>query len=157
MTISFTSIPCLPAAVLKAGIEDSDNIFEGEDFKAEFILLDKDSGNYQAKIKITNTKSSTIQNWALRIEFNSDIATIEQASILKHESNVYYIKGLNSNRNIAPDETVEFKISGTSSFVTSPSHYSMIEFQDFVNDLDYIISYQLENSWDSGYQGKSKF
>lgn len=80
--------------------------------------------------------------------------TIWNASILKHDEDIYYIKNAGWNQDIRPDEMVEFEFTSKSPYVqTVPSSYEVLESRNLVPEMLYQGSAHYTKNWESGYQG----
>lgn len=158
LAIVFAVTPCISNCsdqIVKAQESSIDKIYDGDGFQAQFILDTTYEGGFQARIQLKNTGKKTIQNWTLRFQFNSVITYIWNASVVKQERGVYYIKNAGWNQDIKQGETVEFGFTGsTAGVLQNPAGYEILESKSIVDDLDYQISSHFTNNWESGYEGK---
>lgn len=128
---------------------------QGNGFKIEFKVKDKWEGNYNAELIITNTQDTPLENWGLKFNLDAQINNIWGAKIEEHKNNVYKIKNLGWNQDIAVGESITIGISTTySKYITEPYNYQWLGTQVEANNEDYTIEFRVTNDWGEGFNGE---
>ncbi|MCL5038170.1 MAG: glycosyl hydrolase family 18 protein [Chloroflexi bacterium] len=104
--------------VLLTGESASRSEIDPSGFRAEFKLSSDWKSGFGADITVTNLGSSRLNNWQLEFDFDRNITTIWNGSIVSHEGNHYVIKGESWNSWIEPGGSVSFGFNGSPGAVT---------------------------------------
>ena len=131
--------------------ENTESVFEDENFKISFTLSSNWDGGYNANIKLENTGKYVIQNWYLKFDYNNSITNIWNAEIYSSEESKYVIKNVGWNQDIDPGSSVEFGISGNHSFMGFPENYELVCSSVEVVGDNYEIVYTVDSDWVDGF------
>lgn len=98
-----------------------------EDYDVEYSTESLWKGGLVGKIKISNNRDDSIEDWRLSFTYDGDITEIWNAKILSHIGNVYVISGKDYNQNICKDVFVGFKVSMNGD-IGNPSDFYLEEY-----------------------------
>jgi Cellulose binding domain/Calx-beta domain/Glycosyl hydrolases family 18 len=79
---------------------------------AQFSVTNDWINGFNGDVTIQNTGASTIHGWKVQFNFNGQISSIWNASILSHSGNVYVVQPANWNTDIAAGQTIDFGFTG---------------------------------------------
>jgi alpha-L-arabinofuranosidase len=82
------------------------------DATATFSVIAVRKKRFQAGITITNTGTTTIDDWTLQFQFTARITSIRDATLVSHVHKQYVIENAADNGTIAPGQSVSFSFLG---------------------------------------------
>lgn len=115
-------------------------IYEGDGFTVTCTIDAEWENNYNATITITNTGSTTTDNWIISFVSRDTIDSIWNASIDSHNNNTYQIKNVGWNQDIETNKSVSFGF--TASFedkIHIPQEYIMLGNTIFMETKNYCV------------------
>lgn len=131
------------------------HIFEENNYSVKYVIENAWKGNYTAKIEITNKTDSPIENWMISFLCEDELSGIYDASIVKHEENMYQIKNVEYNQDIPAYGTVSFGFQVTYDGIADIPHpYIVLSEETLVVSENYQLDYYVTNAWDGGYTGE---
>jgi hypothetical protein len=83
-----------------------------------FNVTDDWGTGFVAEIRITNTTTTTLQNWTLEFDFDRQITSIWNATLVSRTGTRYVIKPAAWNTTLAPGESLTFGFQGERGNVT---------------------------------------
>lgn len=126
-------------------------LYEADNYRVIFTLSSYWDTGYNANIKLENIGDSTIQSWYLGFDYNNAITNIWNAKVHTSVENKYIIKNDGWNQDIAAGGSISFGISGNHAFKGFPKNYELIGESTEVKKEDYIIKYNVDSDWGSGF------
>lgn len=93
---------------------DGRHMVKETDYDIKFSIDDKWDTGYTGTIAITNNSDREIKDWQLEFKLKNQIDSMWLADIIDIDDDVYVVKGIVSNRNIKPGETIEIHFNTTS-------------------------------------------
>lgn len=128
--------------------ESTSKEFEYLNFTVNYIINNSWENNQNVEIKITNTGSETIQNWAMKFDPCGTITGLWGAEL----SNDCVIKNAYYNADIAVGSSINFgyTLTGVSGI---PSDFSLCSSYKNASIDGYTVDLSVINDWDSGFCG----
>ncbi len=83
-----------------------------EDYDVVFKVKDSWNEGFNADITISNQEENTIEDWVLEFDFDAEITSIWNGTILSGEGGHYVIQNAGYNANVLANERVSFGIQG---------------------------------------------
>lgn len=130
---------------------DISSIYETDEYRVTFLLVNVWDGGYDARIKIDNLGLVAIENWMLGFAYEGKFSNIWNAKVKEEKEGQFVIKNVGWNNTIAPNSSVEFGFSENNSFKGFPAEYRMLGSIIVEKANDYEIKYELNSDWDEGY------
>ncbi len=128
-----------------------ETVFNGNGFTVKYVIDSIWENQYTANVTITNTGSSTIENWELSYQSADEYSNIWNAEVTCHSARNYNVKNLGYNQNIAPGQSVSFgfqaSFTGTPDI---PKSYQMLGESQPVDGSDCQVTCKIQNQWNSG-------
>ncbi len=131
------------------------HIFEENNYSVKYVIENSWEGNYTARIELTNKTDSPIENWMISFLCEDELSGIYDASIVKHEENMYQIKNVEYNQDIPAYGTVSFGFQVTYDNIADIPHpYIVLSEETLVVSENYQLDFYVTNTWDGGYTGE---
>lgn len=139
-----------------AGVEvNQPIIYQGDGFKAEFVVNSKWQGAFLGEIKLINTGSKTIENWLLKLDFSHEITSIWNADIIEHKDHTYMIKNRGWNADVDPGQTVTIGFQANyEEFISKPVNYKFPLGKIEVNQKDYTAAFKVLSDWGQAFNAQ---
>lgn len=132
-------------------------VYEGNGMKIDFTIDSQWSDAFNATIKIENTGTQPIENWAVSFCFPHQITNIWNASIIETQENMYTIKNLGWNQDIPVGGSVNFGFTANASgVVMNPSQFFLNTKNQTVGTESFQADYAVKKDWVSGYTASLK-
>ena len=110
---------------------------DGDNYKAEFSVTSDWGDGYTGSITITNDTDKEIRDWVLSFDFDYDIDTVWNASIIEHNENHYVIQNTGYNGNLKKGEKIEIGFQGKPGNIQNgPYNYELLSYEDLRLELD---------------------
>ena len=105
--------------------------------------------------ELTNKTDAPIENWMISFLCADELSGIYDASIIKHENDMYQIKNVEYNQDIPAYGTVSFGFQVTYDEVADIPHpYIVLSQETLVASENYQLDFYVTNAWEGGYTGE---
>lgn len=133
-------------------IKADNGIFDYSDYTVEYNIVNEWEGNQNIEIKLTNTGSEPIYNWALKYNAGGTVEGAWNCAIFDYSGTDYIIKNAGYNYEILPGESVTFGYTLTGSNLTAPSGFENCAERVEIKDK-YNAQLVITDKWESGFTG----
>lgn len=104
------------------------------DYDVDFIVDSDWNSGFTGRIIIKNLSQRPIKDWTLEFDFDKNIQSIWNATIISHTGNHYIIKNNTYNMNIEAGSSISFGFNGASGNVKGePVNYKMTQKVDVID------------------------
>ncbi len=132
----------------------TESVWTSENFEVKHSIINYWEGGYQGEVVITNIGDTTIEDWNLMFEMDTDIYQIWNASIDSDENGLYIIKNDNWNANISAGQSRSFGyLASYENAFTLPENYGISGSEKELAGDSYEITYEVTDMWEDGYVG----
>lgn len=128
-------------------------VYEAENFKVRYTLLNLWNGGFNANVEIENTGEFAINNWHLFFPSTNEFVTVWNGEIAWHEEGQYVVKNAGWNQDIAPGQKASFGIGCNENFSGFPESYELLGRNLLVSEENYSVDYRTESIWEGGFSG----
>lgn len=130
-------------------------VFEESEYTVNYYIDNVWEGNYTARVEIVNKTDIAIENWMISFLCENELSNIYNATIVKHEEDLYQIKNVAYNQDIPANGTVSFGFQVTfEDKIDIPHPYIVFAGEQNVTNEQYDIAFNITEQWDDGYTGE---
>lgn len=112
-----------PSINIKA--ETNSNLFTYSDYIIEYNVVNEWEGHQNIEIKLTNTGSEPIYNWALGYNAGGEIINTWNSTVYSNSGTDYIIKNAVYNYEVMPNESITFGYTLMGNNLTIPSSFEI--------------------------------
>lgn len=153
VAVIITAIMCITAfSAIIATAEIISKIFVYSDCTIEYTVVNEWEGYQNIEIKLTNTGSEPIYNWALGYNAGGEIINIWNSTIYSNSGTNYVIKNAGYNYEVMPNESVTFGYTLVGNNLTIPSSFENCAKRIKISD-EYNVQMIVTDKWDVGFTG----
>lgn len=135
------------------GADKNSSVYIGNGYIVYYSIDSEWNNNQNIKIKIKNTSSEPILNWALKYDAYGEVNSLYNALVYSCDNTQYIIKNIGHNYEIKPDQTVDFGYCLTGDNPDVPEVFEICSQRTDKPEDEYSISLDVTNNWDSGFTG----
>lgn len=153
VSIFMATIICLsllPSFNLRA--EMLSNIFTYNNYNIEYNVVNEWEGYQNIEIKLTNTGSEPIYNWALGYNAGGEIINTWNSTVYSNSGTDYIIKNAVYNYEVMPNESITFGYTLIGNNLTIPSSFENCTERIEISDK-YDAQLIITDKWDVGFTG----
>lgn len=139
----------LPAINVKAKVS---SIFMFSDYTIEYNIVNEWDGYQNIEIKLTNTGSEPIYNWALGYNAGGEITNTWNSTVYSSNGTDYIIKNAGYNYEVMPEASTTFGYTLMGSNLTIPNDFENCAERIEISDK-YNAQLVITDKWDIGFTG----
>lgn len=125
-----------------------------EDFVVEYRFEQYYGGARRVSLKLTNTGTETIENFALYYDFGGTVTMTEECRVITNESGLRYLKSLGQyNADIAPGETRNFAYTLSDATCDFPDYFRFVQIRQLWSDDDFSASLAVTSAYEDIIHG----
>lgn len=138
--------------VITATAEMSSNVFTYSDYTIEYNVVNAWEGYQNIEIKLTNTGSKPIYNWALGYNAGGEITNTWNSTVYYNNGTDYVIKNAGYNYEVMPEASITFGYTLMGSNLTIPSAFENCTERIEISDK-YTAQLVITDNWNDGFTG----
>ncbi|MCM1508553.1 MAG: DUF4474 domain-containing protein [Ruminococcus flavefaciens] len=135
------------------GADKKSSVYIGNGYIVYYDIDNDWSNNQNITIKIKNTSSEPILNWALKYDAYGEINGLYNALVYDCDNTQYIIRNIGYNYEIKPNQTVDFGYCLTGDNLDIPEVFEICSQRTDKPEDEYNVSFNVINNWDSGFTG----
>ncbi len=139
--------------VFPASAEVRNNLYEYNGYNVEYTVTNEWYGGQTVEIKIINTGTESILNWAVKCEIDGEISNLWNAQIYDNKNSTYIFKNCGWNYEIRPNEYVIFGYTLNNDVFSIPEEIESCTERKMLT-LGYSVDLNITSTWDTGIQGE---
>lgn len=132
--------------------EETKKIFTYSNYAIEYNVVNAWGNSQNIEIKLTNTGSETIYNWALGFNADGEISGIWNGIVFRRNGTNYIIKNSGYNYEILPGSSITFGYTLNGDKLDIPDDFELCSERNVIND-NYSTKLVLEDRWENGFSG----
>ncbi len=133
--------------MITAGIENHTLI----DY-VEYNVQNEWTGYQNIDVRVTNTGTEPILNWALGYDAGGEIMGVYNGTVLSSDGTEYVIKNAGHNYEIAPNASANFGYTLRSDNPVLPEKFENLAKRVDISE-GYDVQLRIDNSWNTGFNG----
>lgn len=139
--------------VFPASAEVRNNLYEYNGYNVEYTVTNEWYGGQTVEIKIINTGTESILNWAVKCEIDGEISNLWNAQIYDNKNSTYIFKNCGWNYEIRPNEYVIFGYTLNNDVFSIPEEIESCTERKMLT-LGYSVDLNITSTWDTRIQGE---
>lgn len=125
--------------------------YQYDGYSIDYQVKSHWDGNQTVEVKIANTGTEPILNWAVKYDAGGIITDLANAEIYKQTDNLYILKNSGYNYEILPDQSTSFNYTVTGDDLVVPEDIKLITKRSVRQD-GYDVQYHITDDWETGFQ-----
>jgi hypothetical protein len=126
-----------------------------EGYKVEYNVQNEWIGFQTIDVKVTNTGTEPIINWAFKYDAGGEILGVHNGEIFDNNGTAYIIKNAVHNYEIAPNSSVNFGYTLKSDNHVAPEKFENLA-KRVVADGGYNVEFEISSLFDTSFNGVIK-
>ena len=113
--------------------------YQYDGYSIDYQVKSHWDGNQTVEVKIANTGTEPILNWAVKYDAGGIITDLANAEIYKQTDNLYILKNSGYNYEILPDQSTSFNYTVTGDDLVVPEDIKLSTKRSVRQDMTYNI------------------
>ena len=126
--------------------------YDYEGYSVAYNVVNAWAGNQSIEVKITNTGTESILNWALRYDAKGVVSGLWNATSPENSNTQYVMKNAGHNYEIAPNQSVNFGYNLAGETLPMPDVFTLCSKRIDTASESYTTAFNLVEQWDTGFK-----
>lgn len=128
--------------------------FDYEGYSVAYNVVNAWAGNQSVEVRITNTGTESILNWALKYDAKGTVSGLWNALTLENSNTQYLIKNAGHNYEIAPNQSVNFGYNLAGETLPLPDDFALCAKRVDTAPQSYSTAFNMVEQWDTGFKAE---
>ncbi len=115
------------------------SVLDESEYSIDYRIEEKWQDGFKAEVTLTNQSTITLEDWAIKCDFDCEITNIWNAKIKTHQDSIYEFENAGYHADIKPGEKITFGFIVSNGVSTSKLSGISLTFFDYSLEEDYCM------------------
>lgn len=140
-------------AVIPVSADNTSHTYFGDGYEVNYSIKSSWDGNQNIEVKLSNTGSEPLLNWALKYNANGEINGLWNGTVYSSDSTKYIVKNAGYNYELLPEQTITFGYTLTGDDLAFPDTIELCSQRTERSNDDYAVTMDVTDDWGTGFNG----